>query len=300
LFTCFWAISGVAALGIALGVLGSNLLEGYEKVQKKAKLKRQSRVVGLFDDYNSSSKAPPVKKKNNNLSNPVSYSTIEEGRRRFMFDDIADDSDDEGDLKRRRKECECHVPVAVMFRWVLLSFFFTGTLYAIARSEDWDLITTVYYTIITASTVGYGDFSPKSEMGRTLAIVFIPIAVSVMGFLLGSLANAIISYRQKRYTRHLENKPLTQEDIDILDENGDGQVTRAEFLQFMLVAMNQVDKSLLDSLNEHFDRLDADKSGVLDKDDLALMAKQHVATNNRNALAGSFRLANYRDYKQKQ
>ena len=150
----------------------------------------------------------------------------------------------------------------------------------------------------TASTVGYGDFSPKTDLGRALAIVFIPFAVSTMGIFLGTVANAIISHRQKTFTTYLQNKPLTMDDIRILDRDGDGNVTRAEFFQFMLVAMNQVDNSLFDGLNAHFDRLDADKSGTINKDDLATMAKHQIRSNHKDVLAGSFRLANYREYQQ--
>lgn len=90
------------------------------------------------------------------------------------------------------------------------------------------------------------------------------------------------------------------EDIRILDGDGDGNVTRAEFFEFMLVAMNQVDKSVFDGLNKHFDRLDADKSGTLNKDDLATLAKHQILRNNDdNVLPGSFRLANYREYQQR-
>ena len=121
----------------------------------------------------------------------------------------------------------------------------------------------------------------------------------VVGLNLLSDHEQIISYRQKRYANFLQSKPLTMEDIKILDGDGDGNVTRAEFFQFMLVAMNQVDKSLFDGLNEHFDRLDADKSGTLNKDDLATMAKHQILRkNNDDVLAGSFRLANYREYQQ--
>ena len=89
------------------------------------------------------------------------------------------------------------------------------------------------------------------------------------------------------------------EDIRILDGDGDGNVSRAEFFEFMLVSMNQVDKSLFDGLNEHFDRLDADKSGTLNKDDLATLAKRQILRrNDTEVLAGSFRLANYREYQE--
>ena len=131
-----------------------------------------------------------------------------------------------------------------------------------------------YYTI--ASTVGYGDLATKTETGRTLAIIFIPFAVGIMGSLLEMVAGAIIDARRKKYESYLHNKPLTLRDIRVMDSDGDGNVTRAEFLQFMLVAMNQVDKGLLERLNHHFDQLDYDNSGTINKDDLATMAQQRM------------------------
>ena len=46
----------------------------------------------------------------------------------------------------------------------------------------------------------------------------------------------------------LRNKELTLEDLRVMDGDGDGTVTKAEFLEFMLVAMNQVDQGLIDNL----------------------------------------------------
>ena len=38
----------------------------------------------------------------------------------------------------------------------------------------------LYMTAVTASTVGYGDFTPQSTWGKIFAILYFPIAVALM------------------------------------------------------------------------------------------------------------------------
>ena len=39
------------------------------------------------------------------------------------------------------------------------------------RFEQWDPLPTLYWSFITATTVGYGDIRPASRMGRFLAVI---------------------------------------------------------------------------------------------------------------------------------
>lgn len=49
-----------------------------------------------------------------------------------------------------------------------------------------------YYYVVTTSTVGYGDFSPTTEMGRLLvALVQIPFGLALFGMLLGKAGQSI-------------------------------------------------------------------------------------------------------------
>jgi potassium channel subfamily K len=127
-----------------------------------------------------------------------------------------------------------------------------------------------------ACTVGYGDLTPTTDTGKLIAIVFVPLAVGTMGVWLGSVANWIMDARSSRFRRHMRNQELTQRDLDIMDGNGDGHVTRAEFLEFMLVAMNKIDQSLVDELRQHFDRLDVDGTEELTRDDLVEAARKKL------------------------
>jgi hypothetical protein len=74
-----------------------------------------------------------------------------------------------------------------------------------------------------------------------------------------------------------------------MDDNQDGHVTRAEFLEFMLVAMNKIDESLVQELRQHFDQLDYDGTGDLTRDDLVTAARRKL-TNPKNKM----RLAVYK------
>ncbi|NLS11270.1 two pore domain potassium channel family protein [Vibrio sp. SM6] len=55
--------------------------------------------------------------------------------------------------------------------------------------------TFVYFLMVTASTVGYGDMSPTSAAGRWVAVLFvIPGGLSLFAALLGQIASAAMDY----------------------------------------------------------------------------------------------------------
>jgi hypothetical protein len=110
-------------------------------------------------------------------------------------------------------------------------------------NDEWTISKTLYYLVITAATIGYGDESPHSQMGRLFAVIYIPIAVMTMGEFLRVVAHAIMERKQRAFRESLKtNTSFTLRDLEVMDTNGDGKVTRAEFLEFMLIAMNKVDK----------------------------------------------------------
>jgi potassium channel subfamily K len=118
-------------------------------------------------------------------------------------------------------------------------------------------------------------------MGRLFAIFFIPLAVGAMGHWLSVVASSIITHRQSSFHQRLQMKELSQSDLDIMDGDGDGQVSRAEFLEFMLVAMNKVEKEFIDEMRGHFERLDTDKTGFLSREDLIASAKRKLQSPHR-------------------
>jgi voltage-gated potassium channel len=46
--------------------------------------------------------------------------------------------------------------------------------------EKWDWLDSYYYTVVTLATVGYGDFVPKTGLGRFAATILIFIGVGII------------------------------------------------------------------------------------------------------------------------
>ncbi len=60
--------------------------------------------------------------------------------------------------------------------------------------EDWTLIQSLYFSVVTLTTVGYGDLSPTRDFSRIFTIIYIFIGLGVLVAFLSSLA--------KHYIRH--------------------------------------------------------------------------------------------------
>ncbi len=75
--------------------------------------------------------------------------------------------------------------------------------------EPLTLLDSLYLTVMTMATVGYGDVHPLSRGGRSFAIVFMLVSVAVVGFLLSTAIQALVqseivaAYGQRRRYREI-------------------------------------------------------------------------------------------------
>mmetsp|Transcript_3715 Transcript_3715/g.5558 ORF Transcript_3715/g.5558 Transcript_3715/m.5558 type:complete len:417 (+) Transcript_3715:36-1286(+) len=169
---------------------------------------------------------------------------------------------------------------APVFCVLLMGSFF------IAWTEGWGWMTAIYYCTLTAVTVGYGDNVPSTKLMRLFAVLYIPILVGVMSHFLGSVATLIMDRRREGLMRHMRNRELHLKDLLVMDSDGDGIVTEAEFIVFMLSKMQRVEKDLLDELRKQFRRFDVNNTGTLGKSDLYHMFQNRLKkSDTRVALA---------------
>ena len=80
-----------------------------------------------------------------------------------------------------------------------------GTL-GYALIEDWSVTEALYATVITITTVGYGDLAPATPGGRAFAIIFTLLAIGAVGYTLTNLAAGIIERSQMRREESLRNR----------------------------------------------------------------------------------------------
>ena len=70
-----------------------------------------------------------------------------------------------------------------MFYWVL-GILALGTWFY-ARFEHWRWLDALYFTVTTLTTVGYGDFSPKTDAGKIFTIFYIFVGIGLLsGFII--------------------------------------------------------------------------------------------------------------------
>jgi voltage-gated potassium channel len=65
-----------------------------------------------------------------------------------------------------------------LFYWVA-GFLALGTWFY-ARVEGWSILDSLYFSIITLTTVGYGDFSPKTSAGKIFTMIYILVGLGLI------------------------------------------------------------------------------------------------------------------------
>ncbi len=61
-----------------------------------------------------------------------------------------------------------------------------------------NFIDAIWYSLVTISTVGYGDYTPVSTGGRVIGIVFILFAIAALGLIIGEMTNSFQRMSEKR------------------------------------------------------------------------------------------------------
>jgi len=153
------------------------------------------------------------------------------------------------------------------------AMFYSATGCLLALVEGWPLGDGIYYAVIVSSTIGLGDVTPETDLGKVLGVLFIPAAVVFASVQFTSFAHAV-----REVSLILEDDPLEEllakdlslEGLLAMDEDGDGEITEYEFIRFMLVSADLADAGVLDALHQRFAELDTDGSGALTADDLRL------------------------------
>ena len=76
----------------------------------------------------------------------------------------------------------------------------TGTLFY-WRFEDWTIIESLYFCVVTLTTVGYGDFSPTTVETQIFTIIYILTGFGVLVALLTSVAQQYLAQKTEGGSR---------------------------------------------------------------------------------------------------
>ena len=87
--------------------------------------------------------------------------------------------------------------------------------------EDWTLIQSLYFSVVTLTTVGYGDLTPTSDFSRIFTIIYIFIGLGVLVAFLSALAqNYLRKGRDRRPCARASKRPYTRRPAADLTDRG--------------------------------------------------------------------------------
>lgn len=83
----------------------------------------------------------------------------------------------------------------ILMMLILLLVF---TLFTMPYLEGWSLWQTVWWFIITSTTIGYGDLSPTTEIGQAIAIIILLVSLNILGVVFSQIAHNLIKNENKK------------------------------------------------------------------------------------------------------
>jgi len=139
-----------------------------------------------------------------------------------------------------------------------------------------------YMSVMTVLTVGFGDHSPRSKLGRAVGVVWMLTGVASMANWLRELSNFIYHGLHVRHhhdhhaSRHHFEVPRdgmadimqARNTFSEMDTDGDGQLSRAEFRMYFLLRQKLVSREALKAIDKYFDELDKDHSNFVTSDEV--------------------------------
>jgi Ca2+-binding EF-hand superfamily protein len=148
----------------------------------------------------------------------------------------------------------------------MVAVIITGAFFA-HRTEGWAALDSIYWAVITCSSVGLGDLVVSAEH-RSFSTCYLLIAVGAFASAAASIAHVFADMEVQHAITAFLAEGVNEDLIVEMDEDGGGSVDKYEFLSYLLVHTGKVTKHEIQGINNMFSSLDRDGSGTIDKDDI--------------------------------
>ncbi|KAK4848642.1 hypothetical protein QYF36_015505 [Acer negundo] len=134
--------------------------------------------------------------------------------------------------------------------------------------EDLDWLDSIYLSVMSVTTVGYGDKAFKTLPGRLFAAIWLLFSTLMVARAFLYLAEARIDKRHRRIANWVLHRDITVEDLLAADINNHGFISKSEYVIYKLKEMGKIgEKDILQICNQ-FSKLDPNNSGKITLPDL--------------------------------
>lgn len=91
----------------------------------------------------------------------------------------------------------------------LLTTLLIGGTYFYWHVEGWSVIDSLYFSIMTMSTIGYGDLVPTTDISKLFTIIFAILSIGVFVAVVSKLVQITLQHKKKsrqKRQQHKDNK----------------------------------------------------------------------------------------------
>lgn len=168
------------------------------------------------------------------------------------------------DVEKGRMRIRMKVGLALM---VVVSCIGTGAL-ILGFTEDLGVVDSLYLSVMSVTTVGYGDRAFNTMSGRLFASIWLLFSTLAVARAFLYLAEARIDKRHRQIVKWVLHRDMTVEDLLAADTNNHGFISKSEYVLYKLKEMGKItDKDIL-LICDQFDKLDPNNSGKITLPDL--------------------------------
>ncbi|KAK6917864.1 Potassium channel domain [Dillenia turbinata] len=152
---------------------------------------------------------------------------------------------------------------------LLLIIMIVGVIF-LSFEEQFNFFDAFYCVCSTITTLGYGDESFTTAVGRVFGVFWILSGTVCLAQFYYYLAELHTESRQSVLLNWVLTRKLTLKDLEAADLDNDKMLSPAEYVIFKLKEMGKISQEDVRTVLEGFRNLDVDHSGTLTAEDLSL------------------------------
>jgi hypothetical protein len=95
----------------------------------------------------------------------------------------------------------------------VLAVLTVGTL-VFRELEGWSLVDSLYFSVVTLATIGYGDLTPTTSTAKLFSIVYILIGVGVLGVFISAVSHASMQRTLERHEQFEKARTVLHEKVE--------------------------------------------------------------------------------------
>jgi voltage-gated potassium channel len=78
--------------------------------------------------------------------------------------------------------------------------------------EGWSYIDSLYFSVVTLTTIGYGDFSPQTDAGKIFTIIYIITGIGMILSFINTIQHHYTFMKHKERREILKNKAFKKKE----------------------------------------------------------------------------------------